>query len=67
LDLCAICNKPGDITKVMKGGGQEIDVTLDWGHENGGIIGVKRGRDHGDSSPKLLNAPLLGGFPEDMV
>jgi hypothetical protein len=51
----------------MKGGGQEIDVTLDWAHENGSIIGVKRGTDHGDSSPKLLNAPLLGGFLEDMV
>jgi hypothetical protein len=62
LALGAICNKPGYVTKVMQGGGQEINVMLNWGHENSDIIGIERGKNQWNSSPKLLYASLVDGF-----
>jgi hypothetical protein len=40
LTFGAIGNKHGDVPKLVQSGSKEVDVILNWGHENSDIIGI---------------------------
>jgi hypothetical protein len=67
LTFCAISDKTGYIPKVLQGGRKVVDVILVGNHENSGVIGIKRGADRGSPPPQLMEMPLFGGLPENVM
>jgi hypothetical protein len=68
LAFCGIGYKPGDLTELMQGGRKdEVDIFLDRGHKDSGIVGIERGVDNGGPHTELLKMPLLGCLANNMV
>ena len=60
-----ICDKTGDLPKVVKDAGEGLKIVLDRGHKNGRIVSVEGGAEVGCTPPKMVEVSIFHSSLED--